>query len=230
MSIPKHHPKVVSREDWDAAMAAHRENEKALTAQLDRLAAERRQLPFERVEESYEFQTSEGTATLEDLFSGKRQLIIYHHMLKAADPDPCAGCCMVGDQIPNLAHLHARDTALVFVARAPLAEIEALKSRLGWTFPFVSTGEAFNADFGITSGFGLNVFLRSDGAVFRTYSTKGRGVEALGTPWTLLDLTPFGRQETWETSPNGTPQSAPYEWWRLNDAYTNEDQASGDAK
>ena len=127
---------------------------------------------------------------------------------------------MFGDQIPRLAHLHARDTSLVVVARAPLDEIEALKARLCWRFPFVSTGEAFNHDFGVTDGFGLNVFLKyGDGGMYGTYFTDRRGVETLGTPWTRLDLTPYGRQERWQDAPSATPQSAPCEWWRLNDAY-----------
>ena len=145
-----------SRASWLAALDALRGKEKAMTAQLDALAAERRRLPRERVEGDYEFDTPEGRVGLSDLFAGRRQLIVYHHMLQAGDRAPCAGCCMFADQIPNLAHLHARDTSLVLVARAPLNEIEALKARLGWQFPFVSTGEAFNRDFGVATGFGLN--------------------------------------------------------------------------
>ena len=210
---------IVSRDKWLATLAAHRTKEKAMTAQLDALAAERRLLPRERVDGDYEFDTATGRVGLRDLFAGRSQLIAYHHMLTPGDRDPCAGCCMFGDQIPHLAHLHARDTSLVFVACAPLDEIEALSARLGWRFPFVSTGEAFNRDFGVTTGFGLKVFLREDGAIYRTYFTTGRGVETLGTPWTLLDLTPYGRQESWQAAPPGTPQGAPYEWWRLNDEY-----------
>lgn len=210
---------TVSREEWQSALDAHRKVEKEQTARLDALAAERRSLPRERVDDSYEFDTPGGRAGLRDLFEGRRQLIVYHHMLKPGDEDPCSGCCMFGDQIPHLAHLHARDTSLVFVARAPLDEILALKERLGWRFPFVSTEEAFNHDFGITSGFGLNVFLQEDGAIYRTYFTTGRGVEMLGTPWTLLDLTPYGRQESWQDAPSGTPQGPAYGWWRLNDEY-----------
>ncbi len=135
---------TISRAKWLSALDAHRKEEKALTAQLDALAAERRRLPRERVETDYEFDTPEGSMRLGDLFDGRSQLIIYHHMLKPGDKTPCSGCCMFADQIPHLAHLHARDTSLVFVARAPVDEIEALKARLKWQFPFVSTGEAFN--------------------------------------------------------------------------------------
>lgn len=219
MTIETKAPVTVSREDWLAALDALRTKEKAVTAQLDTLAAARRLLPRIPVRGDYTFDTPEGPAGLRDLFAGRSQLIVYHHMLTPGDRDPCSGCCMFGDQIPHLAHLHARDTSLVFVARAPLDEIEALKARLGWHFPFVSTGEEFNRDFGVTTGFGLNVFLREDGVIYRTYFTTGRGVETLGTPWTLLDLTPKGRQESWEQAPPGTPQGPPYAWWRLNDEY-----------
>ena len=147
---------TVSRASWLAALDALRGKEKAMTAQLDALAAERRRLPRERVDGDYEFDTAEGRMGLADLFAGRRQLIVYHHMLQAGDRAPCAGCCMFADQISNLAHLHARNTSLVLVARAPLTEIDALKARLGWRFPFVSTGEVFNRDFGVATGFGLN--------------------------------------------------------------------------
>jgi predicted dithiol-disulfide oxidoreductase (DUF899 family) len=212
-------PATVSREEWLAALDTHRAKEKALTEKLDALAAERRRLPRERVEDQYTFDTPEGAKSLLDLFDGRSQLIVYHHMLKPGDRDPCTGCCMFGDQIPHLAHLHARDTSLVFVARAPLDEIEALSARLGWRFPFVSTGETFNHHFGVTTGFGLNVFLQEAGTIYRTYFTTGRGAESLGTPWAFLDLTPYGRQESWQDAPPGTPQGPPYEWWRLNDEY-----------
>ena len=215
-------PDIVAREDWLAALAALRAKEKDLTALHDQLAAERRHMPRERVDGTYRFDTPDGPLSLSDLFSGRRQLIVYHHMLKPADQAPCAGCSMVGDQIPHLAHLHARDTSLVFVARAPIDEIEAFKKRMGWTFPFVSTDATFNSDFGVTDGFGINVFLRDGDAIFRTYFTTGRGAETLGTPWTFLDLTPFGRQETWEVSPPGTPQTKPYQWWRLHDEYADQ--------
>lgn len=126
---------------------------------------------------------------------------------------------MFGDQIPHLAHLHSRDTSPIFVVLAPLDEIEALKARLGRSFPFVSTGESFNRDFGVASGFGLNVFLQEGGMIHRTYFTTRRGVEMLGTPWALLDLTPYGRQERWQHAPSGTPQDPADGWWRLHDEY-----------
>ena len=129
---------------------------------------------------------------------------------------------MVGDQVPHLSHLHQRRTALAFVSRAPIDEIETFKKRMGWSMPWYETTDTFNADFDVEAGFGLNVFYRDGKKVYRTYFTSGRGVETLGTIWTLLDLTPLGRQENWEDSPKGTQQTPPYEWWRLHDEYGRE--------
>lgn len=126
---------------------------------------------------------------------------------------------MVADQIPHLAHLNARNTTLVFVSKAPFAEIDALQRRMGWALPWYETTDSFNADHDVTGGFGLNVFFRDGPDVYRSYFTTGRGVETLGTVWTLLDLTPLGRQETWEDAPAGTPQTEPYHWWRRHDEY-----------
>ena len=126
---------------------------------------------------------------------------------------------MVADQIPHLAHLHARGTSLVFVSKAPIAEIDALKARMGWALSWVETVDSFNADHGVTGGFGLNVFYRDGDDIYRTYFTTGRGLETLGTVWTLLDLTPLGRQENWEDAPAGAPQTEPYHWWRRHDEY-----------
>lgn len=212
-------PRTVSRDDWLTARARLLAKEKALTRAADALAAERRRLPRERIGNHYRFVTTDGPATLLDLFDGRRQLIVYHHMLVADDPAPCSGCGMVGDQMPHLAHLHARDTSLVFVSRAPIEQIAAFRERMGWQVPWVASHDDFSRDVGITDSFGINVFLRENGDVLRTWNTDGRGVEHLGTPWTLLDITPFGRQESWEVAPPGTPQGAVYAWWRLHDEY-----------
>lgn len=211
--------RLVDADEWHRARAELLVREKAHTRAGDRLAAEWRRLPWIPVKKRYQFETATERLTLADLFEGRRQLIVYHHMLKPADPDPCSGCSMVGDQIPHLAHLHQRDATLVFVSRAPAGEIEAFRNRMSWTFPWYSSRDDFNADFDVTDGFGFNVFYRSGADVYRTYFTTGRAAETLGTIWTLLDLTPLGRQETWEVSPPGTPQTPPYEWWRLHDEY-----------
>ena len=185
--------RLVNAEQWWRERAELLAREKAHTRAGDRLAAERRRLPWIPVEKTYAFETTTRRATLNDLFEGRRQLIIYHHMLKPADPDPCSGCGMVGDQMPHLAHLHQRDTTLVFVSRAPADEIDAFRKRMGWHVPWYSSRDDFGADFDVTSGFGFNVFYRSGADIYRTYFTTGRAAEALGTVWTLLDLTPLGR-------------------------------------
>ena len=212
-------PQVVSPAEWQAARERLLAKEKEATQARDALAAERRRLPMVAVDADYVFEGPDGKATLTELFDGRRQLIVYHFMLEPG-ANPCEGCSMFVDNIGHLAHLHARDTSLVLVSRAPLAEIEPFKKRMGWTVPwFSSFGSDFNADCGITTGFGLGVFLRDGDRVFRTYFTSGRGVEALGSIWTFLDLTPLGRQEDWEESPDGRPKGARYEWWRLHDEY-----------
>jgi predicted dithiol-disulfide oxidoreductase (DUF899 family) len=221
-------PPVVSPAEWLAAHEALRAKEKKATRARDALAAERRGLPRVRIDKNYVFEGPEGKATLLDLFEGRRQLIVYHFMFAPGVhgwPDAgCEGCSMFVDQIGHLAHLHARDTSFVLVSRAPIANIDRYRKRMGWSIPwFSSAGSDFNADFGVTTDsgetFGLSVFLRDGDDVYRTYFTSGRGVEALGSVWTFLDLTPLGRQEEWEDSPAGYPQTPPYEWWRRHDEY-----------
>ena len=211
--------KVISGQEWQTTRQEILAREKALMRAHDELAAERRRQPWVKVEKHHTFTGPSGELTLGDLFGKRHQLIVYHHMLKPADPSPCSGCGMVGDQIPHLAHLYQRDTSLVFVSRAPIGEIEAFRKRMGWNIPWYSTADGFNPDFDVKTGFGLNIFYRDGEDIYRTYFTTGRGVEMLGTVWAFLDLTPLGRQETWETSPAGTPQTAPYRWWRLHDEY-----------
>jgi predicted dithiol-disulfide oxidoreductase (DUF899 family) len=225
-------PEVVSPADWQVAHDALLAKEKRATRARDALAAERRRLPMVRIEKDYVFEGPDGTARLVDLFEGRRQLVLYHFMF-APDVEGwptagCPGCSMFVDQVGHLAHLHARDTSFVLVSRAPLDKIETYKERMGWTIPWYSSaGSDFNADFGVTTDsgetFGLSVFLRDGNDVFRTYFTSGRGVEALGSVWTFLDLTPFGRQEDWEDSPAGYPQTERYEWWRRHDEYEHVD-------
>jgi len=127
---------------------------------------------------------------------------------------------MFTDQISELAHLHARDTTMVNVSLSRYADLAALRERMGWQMPFYScAGTDFATDCGTADGFGLSVFLRHGERVFRTYFTNGRGVEAVRTVWSILDRTPLGRQETWEDTPAGRPQTAGYDWWRLHDEY-----------
>jgi predicted dithiol-disulfide oxidoreductase (DUF899 family) len=216
-------PNVVSQAEWEAAREELLKKEKEATRARDALAAERRRLPMVEFRNDYVFEGPEGQATLLDLFDGRRQLIVYHFMWESIE-DPskrCNGCSMVVDNMGHPAHLHARDTSLVLVSRnAPVAEIEQFKERMGWDRPWFSDDEGdFSTDCGITRFFGLSVFLRDGDRVFRTYFTTGRGVEALGSNWTFLDLTPLGRQEDWEDSPEGYPQTPRYGWWQLHDEY-----------
>lgn len=221
-------PRVVTPAKWQAAHEKLLAKEKAATRARDALAAERRRQPMVQIEKAYVFEGPDGKARLLDLFEGRRQLIVYHFMFApGVDGWPqagCPGCSFFVDQICHLAHLHARDTSFALVSRAPLRNIQRYKKRMGWTVPWFSSSDSdFNDDFGLTTDageiFGLSVFLRDGKRVYRTYFTTNRGVEALGSTWTFLDLTPFGRQESWEDSPQGWPQTPPYEWWRRHDEY-----------
>jgi predicted dithiol-disulfide oxidoreductase (DUF899 family) len=217
-------PPVVSAEEWEAAHEKLLAKEKEATQARDALAAGRRRQPMVRFDKDDVFEGPEGEASLLDLFEGRRQLIVYHFMFGPGAPGwpdaGCDGCSMFVDQIGHLAHLHARDTSFALVSVASIDKIEAYRERMGWTIPWFSlAGNDFNSDCGVTDGFGLSAFLRDGDEVFRTYFTTGRGVEALGSVWTFLDLTPLGRQEDWEDSPEGYPQTPRYEWWRRHDEY-----------
>ena len=213
-------PPIVSQAEW---LKKHEEllaKEKAHTDASDALAAERRRQPMVVVTKKYVFTGENGEADLLELFAGRRQLIVYHHMLKPADDAPCPGCSMFTDMVGHLAHLNARDTTFVLVSRAPIEEIIPFKKRMGWDIPWYSTSDGFNPEFMVEEdGHGLNIFLQDSGNIYHTYFTTARGVEYLGSVWTFLDLTPLGRQEKWEDSPAGWPQTEPYEWWQLHDEY-----------
>ena len=131
----------------------------------------------------------------------------------------CLGCSMVADQVAHLAHLNARDTTLVFVSRAPQADIERLKARMGWEIPWFTITDGFDTDFGVDEWHGTNAFIRDGDQVFRTYFINNRGDEQMGDTWNYLDITALGRQEDWEDSPEGYPQTPPYEWWNWHDSY-----------
>ncbi|WP_214105966.1 DUF899 domain-containing protein [Acrocarpospora catenulata] len=215
-------PRIVSAEEWQAARDELLVEEKAATRLLDGLAAKRRRLPMVEFRTDYAFDGQDGKADLLGLFDGRRQLIVYHFMLEPGG-EPCRGCSSMTDNIGDLSHLHARDTTYVLVCRAPIDEINAFRDRMGWRVPWYSThgGPDFNADCGaaVDQGFGLSVFLRDGDRVFRTYFTTSRGVDRVRPDFELLDLTPYGRQETWEDSPEGWPQTPPYTWWRYHDEY-----------
>lgn len=212
-------PPIVSEAEWRSANAALREQEKAATRASDALAAERRRQPVTEFSTEYRFEGPEGKVGLLDLFGGRRQLIVYHFWFPPGG-SPCGGCSMFTDQIGHLAHLNARDTSFALVSRASQPEIAAVRQRMGWSIPWYTVvGEGFQKARGTTEYFSLDVYLREGERVFLAYETRGRGVEELGSVWTFLDRTPLGRQEEWEDTPPGRPQSPRYRWWRLHDEY-----------
>ncbi|HEY2835352.1 MAG TPA: DUF899 domain-containing protein [Rhizomicrobium sp.] len=222
--LPKNTPSVVSSADWEAARQNMLVKEKAFTHARDALAAQRRRMPWLAVEKDYAFEGPKGKASLADLFEGRRQLIVYRAFFEPGVfgwPDhACRGCSLGADQVSHLSHLNARDTTLVYASRAPQADIARLKARMGWEMPWVTITDSFDKDFGVDEWHGHNVFVRDDsGRIFRTYLINNRGDEAMGTVWSYLDLTPLGRQEAWEDSPEGYPQTPPYKWWNWHDNY-----------
>jgi predicted dithiol-disulfide oxidoreductase (DUF899 family) len=224
-------PPTVSAQEWEAAREKLLVKEKELTRARDALAAERRRMPWLAVEKDYRFEGPSGPARLLDLFQGRRQLIVYRAFYEAdvttypaaggSYPQrACAGCSFLADQVAHPAHLNARDTRLVYVSRAPQAEIRGLKERMGWEhIPWYTITDDFDADFGVDQWHGHNAFIRDGDRIFRTYFIDARGDEAMGTTWSFLDLTALGRQEEWEDSPEGYPQTPPYQWWNYHDAY-----------
>jgi predicted dithiol-disulfide oxidoreductase (DUF899 family) len=243
-------PRVVSREQWVAARRELLEREKAATRERDALSALRRQLPMVHVEKDYRFEGPSGSLRLLDLFAGRRQLIVLHVMFFARQDQACTGCSLTVDNLPHLSHLHARDTSLVLVSRAPLAQLLQFKKRMRWTAPWYSSlGSDFNYDFHVTTDEavapveynyrdrralelrgqsyhvrgeqpGTSVFLRDESAVFHTYSTFGRGLEDFVTTYRYLDLTPFGRGEGWGGMPD---LGVGKNWLRHHDRYEEAD-------
>jgi predicted dithiol-disulfide oxidoreductase (DUF899 family) len=213
--------KVVSREEWLKARTAHLANEKQFTKARDELSRQRRALPWVKVEKSYVFDAPGGKRTLADLFDGRSQLIVYHFMLGPGWEQGCKSCSFLADHFDGASvHLAHRDVTLVVVSRAPLAEIEAFKQRMGWRFPWVSSfGNDFNHDyhvsftpeemakgkvyynyredeFGSEEAPGASVFYKDDtGQIFHTYSAYARGLDILLGTYNFLDLVPKGRDE-----------------------------------
>lgn len=223
-AITKALPPIVSREEWQAARDRLLAKEKAHTRAGDALAAERRRMPMVEITTPYVFEGEHGQARLIDLFEGRSQLIVQHFMFGTDWEEGCDGCSMLANHIGPLAHFHARDTTYALVSRAPIEKLLGFRSRMGWDLPwFSSASTTFNEDFHATVNghehHGLSVFLRDGDRVFHTWSTYNRGVEGIVGLFTLLDFTPFGRQEDWEDSPEGWPQTEPYAWWRHHDRY-----------
>jgi predicted dithiol-disulfide oxidoreductase (DUF899 family) len=216
-------PPVVSPQEWQAAWEKMLVKEKELTRARDALAAERRRMPRMAVEKDYRFDGPDGEASLLDLFDGRRQLIVYRFFydpgMESYPERGCGGCSFLADQVAHLAHLNARDTTLVFVSRAPQPEIQRWKERMGWNIPWYTITDDFDRDFGVDEWHGTNAFFRDGDQVFRTYFVNSRGDEAMGSTWSYLDITALGRQEEWEDSPEGYPQTPPYVWWNYHDEY-----------
>ena len=216
-------PPIVSPEEWQAARDELLVKEKKFTRARDALAAERRRMPRMAVDKQYAFEGPDGPAGLLDLFDGRRQLIVYRFFYEpGVDGWPergCGGCSFLADQVADLSHLNARDTTLVFVSRAPQENIKSWKTRMGWNIPWYTLTDDFDADFGVDEWHGTNAFFHDGDRIFRTYFIDSRGDEAMGTTWSYLDMTALGRQEEWEDSPEGYPQTPPYQWWNFHDAY-----------
>ena len=221
--LPATHPTIVSPDAWKAARERMLVKEKAVTRAHDALAAERRRMPWMAVEKLYEFVGPKGNVSLLDLFEGRRQLIVYRAFFEPGvfgwPEHACRGCSLGADQVGTLAHLNVRDTTLVYASRAPQADIARLKVRMGWKVPWYTITDSFDSDFGVNEWHGHNAFIRDGDMVFRTYFINERGDEAMGTVWSYLDMTALGRQEEWEDSPDGYPQSQPYKWWNWHDNY-----------
>ena len=216
-------PPIVTPQEWDAARQELLVKEQELTRAHDALAAHRRRMPRVAVQKDYLFDGPGGPASLLELFDRRSQLIVYRFFFQPdvdGWPDAgCPGCSMLADQVGHLAHLNARDTTLVFVSRAPQDAIAQLKKRMGWDVPWYTITDSFDADFGVDEWHGTNAFLRDGQAIFRTYFVDNRGDEAMGSTWAYLDITALGRQEEWEDSPDGYPQTPPYVWWHRHDEY-----------
>ena len=229
--------RVVSRQEWIEARKAHLAHEKEYTRARDRLSAERRALPWVRVEKAYSFVGPNGQVTLADLFKGRSQLVVQHFMFAPDWDEGCKSCSFWADGFERMIpHLAARDTILVAISRAPLQKLNAFKQRMGWTFDWLSsTNSGFNFDYAVsftpdqlksdakvynfgTSGLsieeapGISVFYRdARGDIFHTYSTFARGLDMMNAAYHYLDLTPLGRHE------EGLPY--PMDWVRHRDQY-----------
>ncbi len=227
-------PPIVSKAEWLEARKALLTKEKAMTRELDALRAERRQLPWVKVNKQYVFEGTRGQTTLADLFQGRSQLAVYHFMLAPASDHICPGCSFISDHI-DAARMHFENADLSFAAisRAPLAQIEPVKKRMGWTFDWLSSHDSdFNFDFGVSftkqdieegravynygstiesseDMHGTSIFAKDGrGLVYHTYSTYARGAELLDGAFMWLDLVPKGRNEQGIMS-----------WVRLHDEY-----------
>jgi predicted dithiol-disulfide oxidoreductase (DUF899 family) len=214
-------PSIVDQDVWNAALAELRTREKAATRELDAIAATRRRLPMVELPE-YTLEGAEGAVRLADVFDGKRQLIVYNHMWFPGEIWQCPGCTGLTSQYTRLEFLDPYDARFVIVTQGRIDEALAYKARVGNKMAWYSTANSgFGTDMGAPpgGGFQVNVFLRVGDTVFRTYNTQGRGTEQLSYTFALIDLLPYGRQEDWQDSPDGWPQSPAGSKWAPSEAF-----------
>jgi predicted dithiol-disulfide oxidoreductase (DUF899 family) len=247
-------PRVVSRDELLAARKKLLAKEKVLHRQRDGVNADRRRPPMVRIEKDYVFDGPAGKTSLPGLFEERRQLMVYHFMFDPGWDEGCPSCSYLVDNVGHLAPLHARDTSLALVSRAPLAKVERFRNRMGWKIPWYSSfGSDFNCDFRVTlddtfapveydyrdkmellrkgeayftsgESHGLSVFFRDGGRIFHTYSPYARGIDLLLSTYNYLDLTPLGRQEDGE-GPRGAAATSPFlAWVRHHDRYGDDSQ------
>jgi predicted dithiol-disulfide oxidoreductase (DUF899 family) len=208
-------PPVVDADTWQRELEELRRREKAATRELDAIAASRRRLPMVEMPD-YTLEGEGGPVRLAEVFDGRSQLIVYNHMWFPGEKWQCPGCTGFTSQFTRLDGLEGFDARFVIVTHGPLDEALAYKRRVGNTMTWYSSaGSPFAADVGAPpgGGFAVNVFLRDGDTVYRTWHTNGRGTEQLGFLFGLLDVLPFGRQEVWQDSPEGWPQSPTDSRW-----------------
>ncbi|AEF37710.1 conserved hypothetical protein [Mycolicibacter sinensis] len=205
----------MDRSAWQRELDALRVREKAATRELDAIAAQRRQLPMLAMGD-YVLEGENGPIRLAEMFNGKRQLIVYHHMWSPGQEWQCPGCTGYTAQFSRLEFLSAYDARFVVVTQGPIDEALDYKRRVGNQMAWYSTADStFGADVDAPpgGGFAVNVFLHHGDKVFRTWYTTGRGVEQLSHTFPLIDVLPYGRQEEWQDSPSGWPQGPTYGRW-----------------
>jgi len=208
-------PPVVDATTWRHHLDELRVREKAATRELDSIAAQRRRLPMVKMPD-YSLVGEDGPVRLLDVFDGKHQLITYHHMWSPGEEWQCGGCTGFTSQFTRLQFLEPYDARFVIVTQGPIAEALAYRDKVGNKMTWYSTADSpFGADVDAPpgGGFAVNVFLRDGDNVYRTWHTSGRGTEQLSHTFALIDLLPWGRQEPWQDSPEGWPQSETYEGW-----------------
>ncbi|GGR20107.1 DUF899 domain-containing protein [Deinococcus ruber] len=219
------HPPIVSREQWTQARDALLPLEKAETRLRDAVAAQRRRLPMTEVA-NYTFMGKDGPLSFLDLFAGRSQLIVHHFMFEPAWEQGCVFCSDDADNaVPHLSHFGPYDISFVRLSRAPIEKLTAYSARMGWSVPWVSAHDCtFNQDWGWTrpgggevSGF--SVYLQLDGRPYLTYRTEARGTEPMSSIAAHLDITPYGRQETWQDVPTGWPHHDTFTRTKRHDEY-----------